>query len=133
MPLTGSDIPFPFDLRELESVYGSDYVSPNVVNYYFDEIDLATGPPDPSSFMDNFHIILRYPEQGRVDFPSDYLIATPSGLDKKLQDNPEKHLLLLKTIVVSRYDLQNILRAVMLDVAGPNEPDDEEPLKLPGE
>lgn len=112
----GADLPFPLTLPELELREDGTYNRPEFINYHFGQIDLITGPPNPTSFCDEFFIEVRDPKK---DFTGTYkyLVATPAGLQTEM-DSERVPMLNLgdQTIIVSRWDLALILDAVVKDI-----------------
>ncbi|MGH9554573.1 MAG: hypothetical protein ACRD2Y_02015 [Terriglobales bacterium] len=110
--LVGSEIPFPFDVRELETKYGPGVWRPIVLNYFFRETDLTTGPSDPEDFYDEFFVDWEHPETG-YRWRTSYHVTTPKGMVRVMSEDRSDYLLGDATIVVRRFDLKTILRAVM--------------------
>src|SRR5262249_7598975 len=57
--LVGADLPFPVSLPAIERDADGKYNRPEFLNYYFDNIDLRSGPEDPESFCDDFFVEIR--------------------------------------------------------------------------
>src|SRR5262245_17370507 len=55
----GADLPFPVSLPAIERDPDGKYNRPEFLNYYFDSIDLGSGPEDPESFCDDFFVEIR--------------------------------------------------------------------------
>ncbi len=108
----GYEIPFPFDVRELEAKYGAGFWRPIVRNYFFRETDLITGPPDPEDFYDEFLIECEHPETG-YRWWTGFYVATPKGLARVMAEGRTDFLYGDSTIIVRRFDLKTIVRAVM--------------------
>jgi hypothetical protein len=121
IPATGMDIPFPFDMEELEAEFGKDFERPQIINYFFRNIDLKKGPSDPRVFHDQL-VIETWSEEHHRGFVSHFDIATPAGLAKTLEDDKEEFLYGEGIIIVPKYDLRNILRAVVLRFCEPEDP-----------
>lgn len=121
VPLVGSEIDFPFDVRELEAKHGAEFFRPNILNYYFRDTDLVAGPPDPEAFYDELFLDLEHPETGHR-WTATFNVATPQGLARVMAEDRTRYLFGEGTIIVDRFDLANILRAVMEHFAEPGDP-----------
>ena len=110
--VTGSDIPFPFDVRELEAELAPDAHRPRVLNYNFRHIDLRQGPSDPESFLDDFDIELENPQSGHR-WTATYVVGTPGGLSAAMNDSRDPYAWGNDMLFVRRYDLATILKAVL--------------------
>jgi len=108
----GSEIPFPFDVRELEAEYGPDYYRPIIRNYYFRSTDLATGPADPANFHDEFCLELEDSDTG-AQWTDSFPVATPAGLDSALQSDKADKVWVGRMLIIRRYDLALILRSAL--------------------
>src|SRR5262249_15386233 len=86
------------------------------VNYFFDEIDLVQGPPDPSSFADEFSVETRNPEDG-FTYTHRFLVATPAGLQRSMEAEHLPSLYLRgQVVIVPRWDLKLILETVVQEI-----------------
>jgi hypothetical protein len=110
--LVGSEIPFPFDIRELEQQYGPNVKRPRLLNYYFTKVDLISGPTVPDDFVDEFCVELENQDDNHR-WTSTYTIATPKGLSNLLARDGYRYVYGDGMIIVPRYDLSAILRAVL--------------------
>ena len=110
--VTGRDIPFPFDVRELEAELAPDANRPRVLNYNFRHIDLRQGPSDPESFLDDFDIELENPQSGHR-WTATYVVGTPVGLSAAMNDSRDPYAWGNDMLFVRRYDLATILKAVL--------------------
>lgn len=119
-PKVGSELPFPFDMRrleaELEAKYGPDFFRPVILNYYFGHMDIATGPPNPADFYDEFYIEFENPDEGHR-WTSSYWVTTPAGLARQMDEERSNAIWGYGTLVVRRFDLETILRAILEDYA----------------
>lgn len=57
--VVGADLPFPITLPEIKCDTDGRYNRPEFLNYYFEKIDLKSGPVDPGSFCDDFYMMTR--------------------------------------------------------------------------
>lgn len=115
--LVGHELPFPFDIRELDSKYGTGYWRPNILNYYFGQTDLVTGPSDPDDFHDQFFVEVENPEDGYRWIDS-FDVVTPKGLARVMKEDGSDFVYGTGTIIVPRYHLETILRAVLEHYVG---------------
>src|SRR5437879_9479116 len=72
IPLVGSEIPFPFDIREITDNLQDDSY-PRMVNYYFDNTSLTNGPSSKLDFFDELHLEFINPADGHKWNPT-YII-----------------------------------------------------------
>ena len=119
-PRVGRELPFPFDMRELEAEletkYGPDFVRPKILNYYFLHTDLETGPADPANFYDDFYVEFENPANG-YSWTSSYWVTTPAGLSRQIDESREAAIWGNSTLIVKRFDLKTILQAILKDYA----------------
>jgi hypothetical protein len=132
--VTGADMPFPIKLPEIECNQDGRYNRPEFLNYYFENTDLKNGPPDPTSFCDDFYVMARDVESRHQNLYQ-YLVATPAGLQAALAAERLPALYIEgQLILVPRWDLHLILdtvvKQIMKDYA---EPDEKETHALPDE
>ena len=114
--LTGAEIDFPIQLPPLTRLADGLYNRPIVRNYYFTKTDLIRGPADPSSFCDEFFIVLQDPESEHV-WTYDYTVATPAGLQQVMASEKFDSLYLAgNVVVVARWDLRMILHTIMDEI-----------------
>lgn len=128
VPLVGREIPFPFDVNELAAKYGPGFKRPAILNYYFRQTDLVAGPPDPNRFYDELFVELRG-EHSDHSWTAQFLVTTPAGLEALMAEQRSDFFDVSgATIIVQRYDLKTILRAVLEHYAEPNNPMTLEPI-----
>lgn len=114
--VVGSELPFPISLPPITRSPEGLYNRPEVLNYYFSEIDLIRGPADPKCFCDDFYLELQVPGDSHP-WTSQYLVASPAGLQKELDSQSYSALYLdSNTIVVPKWDVAAILQAVMNEI-----------------
>ena len=114
--LVGSELPFPVQLPELTVDDDGRYNRQEFINYYFEEIDLVQGPPDPAAFADEFSMETRNPEDG-FTYTHRFLVATPAGLQRSMKTRHLPSLYLRKqAVIVPRWDLKLILEAVVQEI-----------------
>lgn len=83
-----------------------------IIKLFFDKTDVSPGPDDPEVFADDLHIELYDPDSGRNWWQS-YFVATPKGLAKILRDKSWRYLYAAAVLVLPRYDMEEIRRAVV--------------------
>jgi hypothetical protein len=114
--LVGADLPFPVSLPPIERDADGKYNRPEFLNYYFDNIDLRTGPEDPESFCDDFFVEIRDIEHNHSMLYR-FLVATPPGLQKVVaKERPPALYIEEQTIIVSRWDLPMILSVAVREI-----------------
>lgn len=87
---------------------------------FFDKTDLSPGPADPDVFADDLHIELYDPDTGHSWWQS-YFVATPEGLASILREKHWRYLHAPDILVLPRYDLEEIRRAVVSRIVADNE------------
>jgi hypothetical protein len=111
----GAELPFPVALPPVQQLPSGRYNRPKVLNYYFSNLDLKTGPDNPRVFCDQLFVQFEAPETGAT-WTSEYTVASPFGL-QELMDGTGQNLTFDGTIViVPRWDMALILRTVLEDV-----------------
>jgi len=114
--ITGAEIPFPTDVAPVEYLGGGKYSRPILRNYYFKKIDLVRGPDNPATFFDELRLRLEHPDTG-YQWTIHYTVATPSGIEALFRaENFDSLLLNGKVLLVSRWNLAQILKDVMDDI-----------------
>jgi len=88
--------------------------------FFFDKVDLTAGPTEPEVFADDLHVELCDPDSGYRWWQS-YFVATPQGLAKILRDKSWKYLHAPEILVLPRYDLEEIRRAVVSRIMADHE------------
>lgn len=111
----GSELPFPIVLPPVQQLPNGRYNRPKVLNYYFSNLDLKSGPENPRSFCDQLLVQFEAPETG-AQWTNEYTIATPFGLQSLLDQTGQNLSLDGTVIIVSRWDIARILRAVLDDM-----------------
>ena len=116
MPLTGAEIDFPIQIPPVQRQADGHYNRPNILNYYFGKTDLVGGPADPTSFFDEFFVLAQDPDT-RFEWTYDYTIATPSGMQKVLNEERFESLFFEgRVVVVERWDMRVIMQTVMEEI-----------------
>jgi hypothetical protein len=88
--------------------------------FYFKKADAIPGPDDPEVFADELNIELYDPESGHAWWQS-YFVATPQGLARLLREKSWRYLHAPEILVLPRYNLEEIRRAVVSRIRADNE------------
>ena len=80
--------------------------------FFFEKVDAIPGPADPAVFADELHIELYDSDSGHTWWQS-YFVATPPGLTAILREKSWRYLHAPQILVLPRYDLEEIRRAVV--------------------
>jgi hypothetical protein len=91
-----------------------------IVKFFFEKTDAMPGPDDPNIFADELHVELYDPDSGHGWWQS-YFVATPQGLANILRDKSWKYLHAPQILVLPRYDLEEIRRAVVSRIMADHE------------
>ena len=82
-----------------------------VTQFNFSHFDAIPGPPDPENFADEL-ILELYDSISDFRWTATYVVATPAGIRKLMDDENWKFFYATEIFVVRRYDLQVIREAV---------------------
>jgi hypothetical protein len=114
--VVGADLPFPIHLPELQLDDDGKYNRPEFLNYHFADIDLLQGPTDSKCFFDEFFIETRNPQDQHVGAYK-YLVATPAGLQRAMDEERQAVLYLEEQVViVAQWDLNLILSTTVQEI-----------------
>lgn len=114
--VVGADFPFPIHIPEIKRDVDGRYNRPEFLNYYFEKTDLVRGPENPTSFYDDFYLLVRDIENSHTALYK-YFVATPAGLQKAMDDEHLPALYLEEqALIVSRWDVPLILDTVVKDI-----------------
>ena len=91
-----------------------------IKKFFFEKVDAIPGPADPSVFADELHVQLYDPDSGHWWWQS-YFVATPLGLAQILREKSWKYLHAPEILVLPRYDLEEIRRAVVSRIMADHE------------
>lgn len=111
----GAELPFPVGLPPVQRLPSGRYNRPKVLNYYFSNLDLKSGPANPRVFCDQLFVQFEAPETGAV-WTNEYTVATPFGLQDLLDGTGQTLVFDGTMVVVPRWDMALILRSVLDDV-----------------
>ncbi len=87
-----------------------------VLNLYFAGFDLESGPPNPDEFCDELFIELHDPDTAHR-WTQSYLVASPRGLARTLEERGWDCLFADSIVVFRRYDAQEIRRTLLEHIA----------------
>ena len=88
--------------------------------FFFKQTDVAPGLDDPETFADELNVELYDPDSNHAWWQS-YFVATPQGLAKKLREKSWRYLYAPEILVLPRYNLEEIRRAVVSRIVADNE------------
>ena len=91
-----------------------------IKKFFFKNADAIPGPEDPDVFADELQVQLYDPDTDHGWWQS-YFVATPQGLAGILRDKSWKYLYAPEMIIVPRYDLEEIRRAVVIRLMADHE------------
>ena len=114
--VTGAELGFPVPIPPVKRDQHGKFNRPYFLNYHFGKTDLKAGPPDATTFYDDFFLQAQDPESQYI-WNYKYLVASPSGLQKLM--NAESYASLYlddPVIVVARWDLRLILSTVVEEI-----------------
>jgi len=99
-----------------------------IQKFFFEKVDAIPGPAEAEVFADELHVQLYDPDTGHYWWQS-YFVATPQGLAKILREKSWRYLHAPQMLVLPRYDLEEIRRAVVSRIMADHEffKDREEP------
>lgn len=83
-----------------------------VTQFNFAHFDAVPGPPDPESFADEL-IVELYDSVSDFRWTSTYVVATPMGIRKMMDEERWSFFHATELFIVRRYDLQMIHEAVL--------------------
>ena len=114
--LTGAEIDFPIKLPPVRRMRDGTYNRPVFLNYYFGKTDLVKGPPDPTSFFDEFTLEAEDPVTGQKQV-FEYTVATPAGIRQVMdQEKFESLYVEAETVIVGRWNLPLILETISEEI-----------------
>jgi hypothetical protein len=91
-----------------------------ITKFFFKELDVIPGPPDPWTFADELTVEIYDPDSDHKWLQS-YFVASPQGLSQILRDKSWKYLYTTEMLVLPKYDLEEIRRAVVSRIVETNE------------
>jgi hypothetical protein len=99
-------------LKQVEPAPISDSLGRvRVTQFNFEHFDAIPGPPDPDCFADEL-IIELYDSASDFRWTVTYVVATPSGIRKKMDNEQWNFLYATEMFIVRTYNLETIRRAV---------------------
>jgi hypothetical protein len=124
--ITGAELDLPLQLPPRKIMINGHYNRPDIANYYFKNIDLQRGPEDPLCFCDELTVQFIEPETADPhhlahSWSSQYVVATPAGLQKLLKSTGDPNLIVSGlTVIVPEWDLPSLLRTIFEDLTEEN-------------
>jgi hypothetical protein len=86
-----------------------------IADWSFAKFEISAGPPDRDSFADELTVNLDDKSTGHV-WQQTYLVATPAGLEKMLRESKSNFMSLPQVLVMKRYDVTQLRKAVLNDL-----------------
>jgi len=86
-----------------------------ISDWNFAKFEIETGPPNRDSFADELFVNLYDKSTGHA-WEQTYLVATPAGLEKMLHRNKLNFMFLPQTLVMNRYEVNELRKAVLGDL-----------------
>lgn len=83
-----------------------------IKKFFFEKVDAIPGPSVPEIFADELHVELYDPDTDHSWWQS-YFVATPQGLANILREKSWRYLFAPDILVLPRYDLDDIRKAVV--------------------
>ena len=83
-----------------------------ITKFFFKKLDAISGPGDPLVFADELYVQLYDPDSGHK-WGQSYVVASPRGLAQILRDKSWKYLYAPQMLVLPKYDLEEVRRAVV--------------------
>jgi hypothetical protein len=91
-----------------------------IKKFFFEKVDAIPGPDDPDIFADELHVQLYDPDTDHAWWQS-YFVATPQGLARILREKSWRYLYAPEMLVLPRYDLEEVRRAVVTRIMADHE------------
>ena len=91
-----------------------------ITDWNFAKFEIAAGPPDRDSFADELTVNL-YDRSTGHPWSQTYFVATPAGIEKMLRKSKSNFVLLPQILVMSRYDVTQLRKAVLSDLGAMEE------------
>jgi hypothetical protein len=95
-------------------------------DWNFAKFEIQTGPPDLDNFADELLVDLFDRSTGQ-SWRQTYFVATPAGLETVLDKRHSNFMFLPQTLVMNRYDLNELRQAVLGDLGALEEQRGEVP------
>ena len=86
----------------------------------FATFEIEIGPPDRNCFADDLWMDL-YDSSSGHGWRHTYFVATPAGLEKMLRDSKSSFMFLPQILVLNRYDVAELRKAVLDDLGAMEE------------
>jgi hypothetical protein len=89
-------------------------------DWNFAEFEIEAGPPNRDSFSGELSVSL-FDNSTSHAWNQVYFVATPAGLEKMLRDNKSSFMFLPQTLVMNRYNINQLRKAVLDDLGAMEE------------
>jgi hypothetical protein len=123
----GEDSDEPDDLEQPTTA--EEEVQPRNIqirDWNFAKFEIKAGPPNVNDFVDELLVNLFDKSTGQA-WNQTYLVATPAGLEKMLHSSRSNFMFLPQTLVMNRYDVNQLRKAVLGDLGALEEERGEVP------
>ena len=108
---------------EEQPITAEEEVQPRNVqirDWNFAKFEIEAGPPNRDSFVDELSVNLFDESTGHA-WNQTYSVATPMGLEKMLRDDKSSFMFLPQILVLNRYDVNTLRKAVLDDLGAMEE------------
>ncbi len=80
---------------------------PDLINYYFDEIDLVAGPADKYDFLDRLSLVFK--NSNGLMYTETLVVTTPKALARVLDEEHRTAIYAARYLIVPRFDAKAIV------------------------
>jgi hypothetical protein len=105
----GADVGLPLRVAQMIREMPEDE-RPKILNYYFEQIDLKTGPAEPADFLDRVFVQIETDDGKPFTSPA-VVVTTPTALARLLREPRRTGIYAASYIIVDRFDMAAILGA----------------------
>jgi hypothetical protein len=103
---------------DVQPIAAGEEVQPRniqITDWNFAKFEVEVGPPNRDSFVGELMVNLLDKSTGQA-WQQTYLVATPAGLEKALRKSKLDFEFLPQTLVMNRYDVKQLRKAVLGDI-----------------
>jgi hypothetical protein len=115
VPTSQTELPEPDEKQTSAEEEDAQPRNIQIADWSFAKFEIAAGPPDRDSFADELTVNLDDKSTGHV-WQQTYLVATPAGLEKMLRESKSNFMSLPQVLVMKRYDVTQLRKAVLNDL-----------------